>query len=174
MKYEKDHYVKPGIVARDTLFLRRNPDMSMAAQSGDPAMTTMRPSVPPLVPQPAGAAGFNGEVTATTVGNSTALDTKPDARANPPAQGDATTPAPAGSSPAAATPAAGQTAASAPSVAASTDASQQSTQAAADPNAKKKKKNKKQQQTAAPTTDQPATATPAAAQPATPTTPPSN
>jgi outer membrane protein assembly factor BamD len=179
MQYEKDHYVKPGIIARDTLFIRRNPDMSMAAKSGDPAMTTMRPSVPPLVPQPAGAAGFNGEVTATTVGNSTALDTKPDARANPPAQGDATTatPAaatPAGSTPAAATPAAGQTAASTPSVAASTDASQQSTQAAADPNAKKKKKNKKQQQTAAPTTDQPASAAPAATQPATPPTPPSN
>ena len=161
MQYEKDHRVKPGIVARDTLFLKRNPDMSMAAKSGDPAMTTMRPSVPPLVPQPAGAGtGFNGDVTATTVGNSTALDTKPDARANPPAQGDAP----------AATPAAASPAVSATSGA---DASQQAAQqTATDPKAKKKKSKK--QQTAAPTTDQPATATPAAAQPATPTTPPSN
>jgi hypothetical protein len=52
MQYEKDHRVKPGIIARDTLWLKRNPDMSTAARSGDPAMTTMRPSVPPLVPQP--------------------------------------------------------------------------------------------------------------------------
>ncbi len=51
MEYEKDHRVKPGIVARDTLALMRGPDMSTAARSGDPAMTTMRPSVPPLVPQ---------------------------------------------------------------------------------------------------------------------------
>jgi len=175
MQYEKDHRVKPSMYQRDTLFVRRNPDMSMAAKTGDPAMTTMRPSVPPLVPQPAGAAGAaNGDVTATTVGNSNALDTKPDARANPPAQGDAAAPAPATGTPEAATPAAGQGAASTPAAAASTDASQQSTQTAADPNAKKKKKNKKQQQTTAPTTDQPATATPAAAQPATPTSPPSN
>jgi outer membrane protein assembly factor BamD len=173
MQYEKDHYVKPGIIARDTLFVRRNPDMSTAAKSGEPAMTTMRPSIPPLVPQPAGAAGgFNGDVTATTVGNSTALDTKPDARANPPAQGDAAAGTPA-ATPTGATPAAGQTAASTPVAAASTDASQPASQTAADPNAKKKKKNKKQQQQqAAPTTDQPATATPAATQPA--ATPPSN
>src|SRR5579862_6166380 len=116
MQYEKDNRVKPGLIQRDTLWLRRNPDMSTAARSGDPAMTTMRPSVPPLVPQApgAGTGGFNGDVTATTAGNSTALDTKPDARANPPAASGATaTPAPA-------------------------DASQQPTtqQTAADPNAK--------------------------------------
>ncbi len=51
MQYEKDHRVKPGIITRDTLWLKRGPDMSTAARSGDPAMTTMRPSVPPLVPQ---------------------------------------------------------------------------------------------------------------------------
>ena len=86
MQYEKDHRVKPGLISRDTLFLKRGPDVSTAAHQGDPAMTNVRPSVPPLVPQPAGAGGgFNGDVTATPVGNSTALDTKPDARANPPA-----------------------------------------------------------------------------------------
>jgi outer membrane protein assembly factor BamD len=162
MQYEKDHRVKPGIIARDTLFLRRGPDTSTAARSGDPAMTTMRPSVPPLVPQPAGAGGaFNGEVVATAVGNSTALDTKPDARANPPAQGE--------------TGVTNQTPAA-------TDASQQaSQQTTTDPNAKKKKKSKKQQQqpaaqpATAPAADpaQPAAAQPAVAQPA-PTNPPSN
>ncbi len=149
MEYEKDHHVKPGFISRETLWLRRGPDMSSAAHSGDPAMTNMRPSVPPLVPQPAGAGGgFSGDVTASTVGNSTALDTKPDARANPPA---------------AATPAASST---------DPPASQQT---ATDPKAKKKKKNKKQQQEQ-PAAEQPSAAqqaapTPAAAAPA---SPPSN
>jgi outer membrane protein assembly factor BamD len=153
MEYERDHKEKPGIIQRNTLWIRRNPDMSAAAHQGDPAMTTLRPSVPPLVPQPAGAGGaFNGDVTATTIGNSTALDTKPDARANPPAQGEAA--APASQTPAAA----GQTPAAASPAAASPD----SKQAAADPNAKKKKKKDKK----APSTDQPANAQPAAATPA--------
>jgi outer membrane protein assembly factor BamD len=166
MQYEKDHKVKPGIIARDTLWLKRGPDMSTAAHSGDPAMTTMRPSVPPLVPQAPGAAGtFNGDVVATPVGNSTALDTKPDARANPPAQapaqGDA---APAGAP--AAPAAAGTTA---------TPAADTSQSTATDPKAKKKKSKKQQQQPqAAPASDQPATAAPAAAAPAAPATAPSN
>ena len=151
MQYEKDHKVKPGIITRDTQWLKRGPDMSTAARSGDPAMTTMRPSVPPLVPQAPGATGaFNGEVTAERVGNSTALDTKPDARANPPAAGAA--PAASG---AAATPAA--------------DASQPQTtqQSTTDANAKKKKKSKKQQPAAQPAdAAPPAAAQPAAAAPA--------
>jgi outer membrane protein assembly factor BamD len=159
MQYEKDHRVKPGLISRETLFLRRGPDTSTAARSGDPAMSNMRPSVPPLVPQPVGAAGgFNGDVTATQVTNSTALDTKPDARANPPAPGAA---APESQS-TPSTPAA-----------ASTDSSQPASQpAAADPKAKKKK-SKKQPQTTAPATDQPATAAPASTQPA-PASSPSN
>jgi outer membrane protein assembly factor BamD len=157
MQYEKDHKEKPGIITRSTGFLTRGPDMSTAAHQGDPAMTTLRATVPPLVPQPAAAAGtFNGEVSAQPIGNSDALDTKPDARTNPPgqpaAQGDA----------AAATPAS-------PAAAASTDASKPATdQPAADPNAKKKKKTKKvqPQPAAQPATADPATAAPAAAQPA--------
>jgi outer membrane protein assembly factor BamD len=165
MQYEKDHRVKPGFISRETLFLRRGPDTSTSARSGDPAMTNMRPSVPPLVPQPVGAAGgFNGDVTATQVTNSNALDTKPDARANPPAPGAA---APE-SQTAPTTPAAGSTDPSQPA----------SQQTAADPKAKKKK-NKKQPQTTAPAADQPATGapastgTPASTQPA-PASPPSN
>jgi outer membrane protein assembly factor BamD len=127
MQYEKEHRQKLGLVASKTQWLKRGPDMSPAAQSGDPAMTTLRPSVPPLVPQPAGAGtGFSGDVTATTVGDSTALDTKPDARANPPAASGAST-----------KPATGQAA----------DSTQQaSQQSSTDPTAKKKKKSKKQQQ----------------------------
>jgi outer membrane protein assembly factor BamD len=158
MQYEKDHKVKPGIIYRDTLWLKRGPDMSTAARSGDPAMTTMRPSVPPLVPQAPGASGtFNGDVVATPVGNSTALDTKPDARANPPAQGDA---------------AATGTAAT-PAAATATPAADASQTTATDPKAKKKKSKKQQQ--AAPTTDQPPAAAPAAAAPAaSPAAAPSN
>jgi outer membrane protein assembly factor BamD len=154
MQYEIDHKQRASLKVRSTQFLTRGPDMSAAARSGDPAMTNLRPSVPPLVPQPAGAGNtFTGEVTATPVGNSTALDTKPDARANPPAQGDA---------------------AAAPPATAAADAKPAADQPAADPNAKKKKKkDKKQQQQAAPTTDQPASTTPAPAQPtaATPAAP---
>ena len=90
MQYEIDHKQRASLKVRSTQWLTRGPDMTAAARSGDPAMTNLRPSVPPLVPQPAGAANtFTGTVTATQVGNSNALDTKPDARANPPAQGDA-------------------------------------------------------------------------------------
>ncbi len=148
MQYEKEHREKPGFISRNTLWLKRGPDVSTAARSGDPAMTNMRPSVPPLVPQPAGAGAFNGEVTATTVGNSTALDTKPDARANPPAA----------SQPAAST-------------ASATPAADTSQQTATDPNAKKKKKNKKQQPAAQPAAAQPAAAQPGDAQPAAAQTP---
>lgn len=127
MEYEKEHRTKESMLKRDTGWLRRNPDTSMAAKSGDPAMANLRPSVPPLVPQAAaaGATGGTTDVTAEPVGNSSALDNKPDARANPPAQG-----------------------ASAPSgqPASSTDASQNSSQSADQQNGKKKKKNKKQQQ----------------------------
>ncbi len=151
MQYEKDHPEKPGKLTRYTQALRRGPDMTAAAHQGDPAMTTLRPSVPPLVPQPAGAAGgaLNGDVTATPVTDSTALDTKPDARTG------AVTATPA-------TPAAASTDASPQAQQTTQQASQQT---ATDQNGKKKKKSKKQQ-TAAPTTDQPATATPSTAQPA--------
>jgi outer membrane protein assembly factor BamD len=172
MQFEIDHKEKLGlkerVKERSTLWIKRGPDVSTAARQGDPAMTTLRPSVPPLVPQPASAAGaFNGDVSATPISNSSALDTKPDARANPPAQAPAQGGAAAPASQT--TPAASQAPASA-------DPSQQP---AADPNAKKKKKSKKQQQQpAAPTTDQPSSAQPASAtpvsdQPVTPPSPPS-
>jgi outer membrane protein assembly factor BamD len=172
MQYDKDHRTKLGMVASKTLWLKRNPDTSMAAKSGDPAMTNMRPSVPPLVPQPAGAAGGGvTDVTAEPVGNSSALDTKPDARTNPPAQGQA---APASNQPAAPSTAAAPPAASSDaSQQASQPASQQTSQQSDQQSGKKKKKNKKQQQNASPAPDtaQPATAQPATGQPASATPP---
>ena len=141
MKWEQDNKQRPGMISRSTGFLRRGPDVGDAARSGAPAMTTLRPSVPPTVPQTASAGtGFTGDVTATTLSGPSALDTKPDARANPPAAADAKPDAPAAGSPAAA-PANGSTA--------SADAAQsQGTQASASDTqkGKKKKKEKKQKQ----------------------------
>lgn len=170
MKWERDNRLKAGMVSRSTSFLRRGPDTSTAARSGAPAMTTLRAYVPPSVPQPAGGAtgGFNGDVTAQTVSNSTALDTKPDARANPPATGNPAGSAATGNTvtgnttgqqtqPQAATaPASGQQAASA--------ASEQQQPSADQANAKKKKKKKAKPtdpSQAAPATNQSPTSVPA-------------
>ena len=84
MQYDKEHPTKAGMIAKSTGFLRHGPDVRAAAKSGTPAMTSIQPSVPASVPAPAGAAGFTGDVTASTVTDSTALDTNPDARKNPP------------------------------------------------------------------------------------------
>ena len=88
MQWEKENRLKTGMISKSTGFLRRGPDVSTAARSGAPAMTTMRPSAPMSVP-PVGAPGFTGDVTAEPVKDSTALDTKPDARANPPGSAQA-------------------------------------------------------------------------------------
>jgi hypothetical protein len=69
-------------MTKSTGFLRRGPDVKAAAKSGSPAMTNNRPSVPASVPPPATGAGVN-DVTIAPAGGSSALDTQPDARANP-------------------------------------------------------------------------------------------
>jgi outer membrane protein assembly factor BamD len=85
MKYELEHREKPGMMNRSLAFMRRGPDVSAAAKSGAPAMTTMRPTVPASVPVPADAGtGFTGDVAATVAGDSSALNSKPDARMNQP------------------------------------------------------------------------------------------
>jgi len=146
MKWERENHQGQGMIGRTTGFLRRGPDVSSAARSGNPTMTTAKPTIPVSVPPPAGATGFSGDVTAVPPTNSTALDTNPDARANPTAAGDAK-------------PADGKTA----------DAQTQSTQtpAATDSKAKKKKKEKKPKQPATntPPTTQPAANPPASSQP---------
>lgn len=106
MKYELENQTKTGITSRALGPVKRGPDVSQAAKSGTPSMTTLRPTIPASVPVPAatGATGFNGEVTVAPITDPTLLETKPDARQNPPAaQPDAAaTPA----TPAAADPAA--------------------------------------------------------------------
>jgi outer membrane protein assembly factor BamD len=91
MKYEQENRSKVGITHNAFGIIRRGPDTHTAAKSGTPAMTNVRPSVPESVPQPAAAPGFSGDVTVQPVTDTTALDTKPDARQVVPAQGGTAT-----------------------------------------------------------------------------------
>jgi outer membrane protein assembly factor BamD len=92
MRYEQENRTKLSLLARDSQFLKRGPDVSMAAKSGMPTMTNPKQSVPLSVPVAATAAapttpvtGVN-DVTIAPVGTGTsALDTKPDARTTLPA-----------------------------------------------------------------------------------------
>jgi outer membrane protein assembly factor BamD len=85
MKFEAANHKRPGLTRRSLGFMRRGPDVSSAAKSGTPTMTNPKQSVPASVPIPGTTAGFQGDVTAAPVTDSTALDNNPDARANPPA-----------------------------------------------------------------------------------------
>lgn len=87
MKYELENRDKASMFGQAFGVLKRGPDIRAAAKSGEPAMTSLRPSIPVSVPVPAeaGGTGFTGDVTATTVQDSTTLDTKPDARGPRPA-----------------------------------------------------------------------------------------
>ncbi len=85
MKWEQDNRVKEGKVTEYTQFLKRGPDVSAAARSGAPQMTSIRPTVPVSVPVPAGGApGIVGDVSATVSTDPNDTGTKPDARMNPP------------------------------------------------------------------------------------------
>lgn len=86
MKYEQENYRKPGMMRRGMGFMLRGPDVSAAAKSGAPSMTSLRPSVPASVPLPQADAGVT-DVTIST-GEASQLDQKPDARlTQPPAEG---------------------------------------------------------------------------------------
>jgi outer membrane protein assembly factor BamD len=109
MKYEMENRKRLGLLSRDTQFLKRGPDVSMAAKSGMPTMTNPKQSVPLSVPSAAAAlaasaapaTGVNDVTIAPLTGGNTALDTKPDARTTLPAdaaksdaaKADAATPA---------------------------------------------------------------------------------
>lgn len=89
MKYEKENYRRPGLFARSTMFLRGTPDVSHAAKSGSPTMTDPKPTIPASVPvtntdETANRSTGLGttDVSATTVGNSSALEKNPDARSS--------------------------------------------------------------------------------------------
>ncbi len=110
MKYEQENRDKVSIRTRGLDMFRQRPDIHNAAKSGTPAMATNRPTVPVSVPA-AAVLSTNGngvgasDVSVQTVSDTTALDTKPDARA----AGTGTAAAPGG----AATPANGAAARSA-------------------------------------------------------------
>lgn len=86
MKYEVENVTPRGFWGKTWGVFSKSPDVSMAAKSGQPTMTTMRPSIPVSIPVPAGQTGGVTDVTISTDGagggNTTALDTQPDARAS--------------------------------------------------------------------------------------------
>jgi hypothetical protein len=59
---------------------KKSPDMTAAAKSGAPAMTSLRPSIPVSVPVPAGATGGVNDLGGTVITGQSDLDKKPDDR----------------------------------------------------------------------------------------------
>jgi outer membrane protein assembly factor BamD len=102
MKYELENRTSSGFVSHFFDAFKKNPDTSLAAKSGTPAMTALRPPIPASVPQPINTSTGVSDVSATTVGDSKELDSRPDARLNPPAAGNASTAAGGNAAPAAA------------------------------------------------------------------------
>jgi outer membrane protein assembly factor BamD len=88
MKYEAENLEKTSMMSHFWGIFSKSPDVRMAAKSGTPAMTSLKPTVPVSVPVPAdvaaAATGASADVTVSTVNDSSALDSKPDARQNPP------------------------------------------------------------------------------------------
>jgi outer membrane protein assembly factor BamD len=83
-KYEIENATPQGMIGRSLGFVKRGPDVSMAAKSGEPTMTRLRPTVPVSVPIAGGEAGVT-DVTATAVTGATdQLDSLPDARIGTP------------------------------------------------------------------------------------------
>lgn len=95
MKYEMENSQGPGVKSKFWGIFRQNPDVQMAAKSGEPQMEPFRPGLPPSVPAAAGllppatadaATGEVGaEVSVKPIEGESALDTQPDARRNAPA-----------------------------------------------------------------------------------------
>jgi len=104
MKYELENRHNAGLRTRALDLFRQRPEMYAAAKSGTPAMATNRPTVPLSVPAAAainpttGNGAGTSDVTVQTVSDTTALDTKPDARAA--GAGTAAAPAANGTAPA--------------------------------------------------------------------------
>jgi len=86
MEYDLENRQQPGLWSRFWGVFRKSPDVREAARSGVPASEPLRPSTPLTVPGAAGATTGVGtsEVTISPVQGSSALDTQPDARQNPP------------------------------------------------------------------------------------------
>jgi outer membrane protein assembly factor BamD len=94
MQYDKEHYKKPGIMARTLYPFGRSPDVQYAAKEGEPAMTALRPPTPVSVPHlpgtietpsgtvTGGGVGGGNDVTVGVVKDSETIDKAPDARQN--------------------------------------------------------------------------------------------
>jgi outer membrane protein assembly factor BamD len=103
MKWEAENRTRESLLAKGSGFLKRGPDVSMAAKSGSPTMTNPKQAVPLSVPTAAAAAaaaapvatGVNDVTIAPVTGGNSALDTKPDARTTLPASADPNAPKPA-------------------------------------------------------------------------------
>ena len=95
MKFEAANHEKSGMIHNALSFARRGPDVTTAAKTGTPTMEAPKREIPANIPVPADAAGFNGDVTVAPVTDSTALDTKPDARGAAAAPGEPAAAAPA-------------------------------------------------------------------------------
>jgi outer membrane protein assembly factor BamD len=84
MEYEDENYKDPSRMSGFWGLFRKAPGASIrsAAKSGTPSSTPLSPSIPVSVPgqMPAPAGGVSADVTVSTVGEGSALDTQPDAR----------------------------------------------------------------------------------------------
>jgi hypothetical protein len=87
MKYELENREKARMMSHLLGMFKHSPDTRTAAKSGTPSMAAVRPTLPLSVPAALSASTSGGvsDVNAQVVTDSTALDTKPDARQNPPA-----------------------------------------------------------------------------------------
>lgn len=90
MKYEQENSWAPGTWDKMWGIFKGSPEVRMAAKSGTPAADVFQPTIPLSVPAAGGvgapgtpgapAGGVSADVTVSTVGDSSALDTQPDAR----------------------------------------------------------------------------------------------
>lgn len=95
MKYELENRKEKGTMAKAFGIFRKSPDVSQAAKSGTPAMQRLPRTLPASVPATAAAGAGVTDVTLTTGADTSALDTQPDARQNPPKpEGEQAAPAP--------------------------------------------------------------------------------
>ncbi|MCW5965719.1 MAG: outer membrane protein assembly factor BamD [Bryobacterales bacterium] len=101
MKYEQENAFSPGTFDKFWGVFRGKPEVRQAAKSGTPAADPFQPTIPLSVPAAGGIGGAPGtgvpgavsaDVTVSTVQDSTALDTQPDARLNRQNQPDGQTP----------------------------------------------------------------------------------
>ena len=87
MEYERANHEKQGMTSHFWGIFRKSPNVKAAAKSGTPANTTLRPTIPVSVPgAQTSSTELSTDVTVSTISDSSALDTKPDARRVPPAK----------------------------------------------------------------------------------------